>query len=155
MDKQDEQKPHGLRRRAPEYYAGETYGRHVIHYPDVERYPNGALPSKRDKFMRRLIRAALKRKFSKVESALKLPRAMKAQAHELARGEKKSTRWARRLFDQELSIHQPVYVPDQKQLRAMRTERRKLKRAEKRKLKRAGKQDAIAQLVDRTVGEKR
>lgn len=133
--------PQGPRRQAPKYYVGETYGRHRIQYPDVERYPNRALPGARNKVARRMIRAALKRRFSSVEQALKLPRAMKAQAREVARDEKKSTRWARRLYDRELAIHQEVYVPSQKELRAMRTKARKDKRA--------GKQDVISQLVDK------
>jgi hypothetical protein len=146
---------------------GETYGRHNIQYPDVARYPNGALPSKRDKFARRLIRGALKRKFSRVEQALQLPRAMQAQARELASKERDEkiadyhngdrstyfsstsgdTRWARRLYEQELAIHVPTYAPDQKQLRAMRTT--------KRHDARHGKKDVIAQLVDRTTEQKR
>jgi hypothetical protein len=130
----------GPMRRAPEYYAGETYGRHIIHYRDVERYGNGVLPSKRDKHARRIIRKALKRKYSAFEQAVKLPRAMLAQAKEIAKSEKKSVRWAHRLFAKELNIHQPVYAPDGKTLRKMRTEARRLKR-------RGGK-DAISQLVD-------
>ena len=116
------------------YYAGETYGRRKVNYPDVERHPNGTMPGKRDKAARRIIRAAFKRKFSRVERGLALPRAMKAQASELARDEGKSTRWARRLFDKELAIHQTVYVP------ATRTALRANKRAAK---------DAITALVDR------
>lgn len=136
--------PAGPRRRAPAFYAGETYGRRDMHYPDVERYPSGALPSTRNKFARRLIRAAFKRHHSKVERGLKLPRAMLAQAREIARTEKKSKQWARRLFERELAIHEPVFVP--KDLRAVRTE--------KRRLKRQGKKDAITQLVDK-MAEKR
>ncbi len=124
----------GPRRRAPMYYAGETLGQRKINYPDVERHANGAMPGIRDKAARRLIRGALKRRFSKVEKALELPRAMQAQAREIANDEGKSTRWARRLFEQELEIHQPVYVP------ATRTALRANKRAAK---------DAIAQLVDK------
>lgn len=135
----------GPRRRAPMFYAGETYGRRRVQYPDVERYANGVLPSKRNKIMRRLIRSALKRKFSTVETALKLPRAMLEQARLIAKENGKSSRWARALFAKELAIHQPAYVPAD--LRA--------ERAERRRLKRAGKKDAIAQLVDRMAGEKR
>ena len=166
---------YGPARRAPHYYTGETYGtkrntgvidrtgRHVmrgvrreIQYPDVERYPNGALPGIRDKAARRIIRGALKRKLSRVERSLGLPRAMLAQAREIAREtpswgvvlidgapaqRTKSPAWARKLYHTELAIHQPVYVPSQKELRAMRTQ--------KRKDKRAGKVDAIGALVDK------
>ena len=147
---------YGPRRRAPHYYTGETYGRHRIQYPDVERHPNGALPGIRDKAARRIIRGALKRKLSRVERSFGLPRAMLAQAREIAREtpswgvvlidgapaqRTKSPAWARKLYHTELAIHQPVYVPDQKQLRAMRTQ--------KRKDKRAGKVDAIGALVDK------
>lgn len=157
----------GPYRKAPLYYAGETYGRRHIQYPDVVRYPNGALPSTRNKAARRVIRAALKRKFSKVETALVLPRAMKMQARELAseRTEKIAdyhngnrstyfastsgdTRFARRLYAQELAIHEPVYAPSSKELRAMRTAKRKLKRQGK-------PYDAISSLVDKMAGEKR
>lgn len=152
--------PHGPRRRAPQYYAGETLGRRRIQYPDVARYPmsyppalRGKVASKRDKQARRLIRGALKRTFSKIEREMKLPRAMQAQARELIRDAPsrrtdssgvtawigKSPRAARRLYASELAIHEPVYVPEN--LRAFRTE--------KRKLKRQGKLDAIGQLVDR------
>lgn len=146
----------GPRRRAPMYYAGETYGRRrigrtgaktrgrAIQYPDVERYPNGALASKRDKAARRLIRGALKRKFSKVETALKLPRAMLAQARLIAKENGKSPKWGRQLYEKELAIHDPVYAPSQTELRALRTA--------KRKLKRQGKQDAISMLVDKMAG---
>lgn len=138
---------HGPRRRASRYWAGETYGGHIIQYPDVERRPNGTVPSIRDKAARRLLRGAYKRKFSRVESALGLPRAMQAQAREIISDEyaEKSpsarSRRARRLFAQELAIHQPGWVPSQKQTRAIRTE--------KRRRKRAGKVDAIGALVDR------
>jgi hypothetical protein len=132
---------YGPKRRAPTYYAGETYARRILNYPDVERFPNGGIAGIRDKAARRLIRSALKRKFSKVEKGLGLPRAMKAQAREVARADGKSTRWARRLYEQELAIHQAVYVPSQKETRAIRTQ--------KRKLKREGKLDAIGALVDR------
>ena len=138
----------GPLRRAPRFYAGETYAGRQINYPDVERYPNSYAPalrgktaSVRNKHMRRLIRGALKRKFSKVEQALKLPRAMQEQAREIARVEGKSNRWARRLFDKELAIHQAVYVPSQKETRLIRT----VKRARKRR----GGVDAIEALVDR------
>lgn len=148
---------YGPRRRAPHYYVGEHYGnepiggtvpggvRHTkprqIQYPDVERHPNGAIPGVRNKIARRIIRGALKRRFSRVERALKLPRAMMAQAREVARDEKKSPAWARNLYLKELSIHQTVYAPDQKALRAMRTE--------KRRRERRGEVDAIEALVDR------
>lgn len=138
----------GPRRRAPRYYAGERYSGHRINHPDVERYPANYVPalrgktaSIRDKAARRIVRGALKRHYSSVEKALKLPRAMLEQARLIAREEKKSPRWARRLFEKELAIHEPVYVPSQKELRAMRTA--------KRKLKRQGKVDAITALVDR------
>jgi hypothetical protein len=159
---------YGPRRRAPRYYAGETYKGLRMQYPDVERNPNGSLPGIRDKAARRLIRKAFDAKHnSRVEQALKLPRAMKAQAREVASEERVEkiadhhngnrstkftstsgeTRWARRLFASELAIHRPVYAPDQKTLRAMRTA--------KRKEKRAGKFDAIGQLVDRMAGEQK
>jgi hypothetical protein len=141
-----EDRPVGPRRRAPMYYAGETYGRHRVQYPDVERYPNGALPGIRNKLMRRLIRKALKRKFSTVETARKLPQAMLEQARLIAKENGKSARFARRLYAQELAIHQTVYAPTKPELRAMR--------AKNRKLKREGKKDAISQLVDR-MAEKR
>lgn len=150
--------PSGPRRKAPRYYAGETYGDRRIQHADVERNRNGSLPGIRNKAARRIIRGAFKRKLSHVEQALQLPRAMQAQAREIVseysavedrngtRAWKgKSTRAARRLFAQELAIHVPVYVPDQKTLRAMRTA--------KRKLKRAGKTDAIGQLVDRMAAK--
>lgn len=59
--------PQGPRRRAPQYYVGETYGRHKINYPDAQRYPNGALPGIRNKAARRIKRAALGRVFSTLE----------------------------------------------------------------------------------------
>jgi hypothetical protein len=134
----------GPRRRAPTYYAGEhRAGRPMLH-PDVERYPNGAVAGVRNKFARRLIRNAFGRHFSKVEKGLKLPRAMQEQARLIAKEQRKSSRWARRLFERELAIHDPVYAPNQKELRAMRTA--------KRKLKRQGKQDAISALVDKMAG---
>lgn len=136
--------PHGPRRKAPTYYAGETYGRTVIQYPDVERHPNGALPSRRDKPARRIIRAALKRRLSSLTKSLRLAQGLRAQAYEAARDDQpkgaKRGRWARRLLEKELAIHSPVYVPAD--LRAMRTEKRKRVRAGL-----AG--DAISELVDR------
>lgn len=140
----DTEIPQGPRRRAPKYYVGETYGRRPVVHPDVERNANGSVPGIRDKQARRLIRGALKRRFSRVERALVLPREMKKQAREIAREEKKSTRWARRLFTQELAIHQAVYAPSKAEIRAIRTM--------KRRTQRVGKKDAIAQLVDRMAG---
>jgi hypothetical protein len=143
----------GPARRAPAYWAGETYGRHKVQYPDVERLANGTVPSTRDKPARRIIRAALKRRFSRVERALRLPRAMMAQAVEIINTQhaQKSTsakmRRARRLLAMELAIHRPVYVPSTPELRALRTQ--------KRKDKRAGRGDAISQLVDSMAGERK
>lgn len=138
---------YGPCRRAPMYYSGETYGRHIIQYPDVERNVGGCVSGIRNKAARRLIRGALKRKFSRIETALALPRAMQAQAREIAKDNRKSTQWARRLYERELAIHTPMYAPSQKELRALRTA--------KRKLKRQGKPDAISQLVDRLAGAPR
>lgn len=141
----------GPARRAPEFYAGENHGRRKVQYPDVERHANGALPSARNKVARRIIRGALKRRFRRVEQALKLPRAMLAQAVEIIQEQHptKSTsakmRRARALLAMELAIHSPVYVPAD--LRALRTQ--------KRKDKRAGKGDAISQLVDSMAGARR
>lgn len=143
-----EQDAFGPRRRAPDFYAGETYGLHVIQYPDVERWPNGALPSKRNKFARRLIRNALKRKFSRVETARKLIQGMTLQAYEIARDEKSSGRYARRLLAKELKIHQTVYAPDSKTLRKIRTEKRA-------RLRRGEPADVISALVNKMAGETR
>lgn len=149
--------PQGPRRRAPRYYAGETYGRRArfrvgtggmqkgpgrsIQHRDVERYKNGTVVGIRNKAARRLIRYALKRKFSSVERGLKLPRGMMSQATDIVREASaietrdgktawkgKSPRAAQRLLAAELAIHQPVYAPSQKELRAMRTVKRKEKR---------------------------
>ena len=134
----------GPLRRAPAFYAGETYGRHIVQYQDVERYPNGAPPSKRDKLARRIIRSALKRSFSRLTKSTRLAQGLRAQAYEASRDEQppdaQRGRWARRLLAKELAIHQVVYAPSQKELRKMRTQ--------KRKDKRAGTGDAISQLVD-------
>lgn len=118
----------GPKRRAPRYYIGETCGRFRTVFPDTERNPNGSLPGIRDKGARRVVRAAFKRSHSRVESGLANARALRAQAFEVARDNKKSTRFARRLLDKEMAIHQPVYAPDQKTLRKMRTQARKEKR---------------------------
>lgn len=136
----------GPRRKAPAFYAGETYGRHVVQYSDVERYPNGALPSRRDKLARRIIRGALKKKFSSLTKSLRLAQGLRAQAYEATREEKGSKRGraARRLLAAELAIHKTVYVPAD--LRAERTEKRKRLRAGL-----AG--DAISELVDRMAAK--
>lgn len=132
----------GPRRKAPAFYAGETYGRRIVQYPDVERHPNGALPSRRDKPARRLIRGALKKRFSSLTKSLRLAQGLKAQAYEAARDSDRSGRWARRLLARELTIHQTVYVPAD--LRAERTAKRKRLRA-------GLTGDAISELVDRMV----
>lgn len=134
----------GPRRAAPMFYAGESYNEHDVQYPDVERYPNGALPSKRVKPMRRIIRAALKKTFSRLTKSLRLAQGLKAQAYEVARDEKRSGRYARRLLAKELAIHQTAYVPAD--LRALRTEKRK-------KLRKGLAGDAISELVDRMTKE--
>jgi hypothetical protein len=152
--------PQGPMRRAPRYYIGKTVGgrwrpkgtrgkqharqmrlggRNTMHR-DTECYPNGAVAGIRDKAARRLIRSAFKQSHSSFTKPLRLARAMKAQAFEVAADEKKSARWARRLLAKELAIHTPVYAPDKKTIRKMRTAARKAKRA--------GKHDAISQLVD-------
>ena len=141
-------------RKAPAFYAGEFYGTkkvisaltkrtvrvpREINYPDMERHANGAHPGKRDKLMRRVIRGALKRRFSKFERGLKLPRAMLGQAIEVMRDEgRKGNRAARRLFAKELAIHRPQ---PSEPTRAQRRAYQKL-------LKKQGRKDAIAQLVD-------
>lgn len=133
-------------RRAPQYYSGTHVGKHVTQYQDVARYGNGVIPGVRDKAARRIIRKALKKRFSSIERALDLPRAMQAQAREIARDVGKSTKWARRLYDKELKIHQPVFSLTKKQRRAIRSEARKRKRK--------GEPDAIAQLVEKMAKEK-
>lgn len=138
MSKTDEVLKHGPLRRAPAYYIGEHVGKYVVVRPDVERHQNGALPGTRDKHARRLIRAAFLRSKSSIERGLRNVRAMKAQAFEIAKDEKKSHQWARRLFAKELAIHQAVFVPDARKART-----------EKRKAKRRGEKDAIAKLVER------
>ncbi len=95
----------------------------------------------------------MKRRYAKTEQAPQLARDMQAQAREVAKEEGKSTRWARRLYEKELTIHQPKYVPTKKEMRKMRAEKRRQQRAEKRRQQRAGKTgdvivDAISQLVD-------
>lgn len=156
----------GPRRRAPMYYVGETYGRkkartiegattfadgrrvtspRSMQYPDVERNPNGSVPGIRNKFMRRLIRKAFKVHHSKIEKALKLPRAMLEQARLIAKENGHGSKWARRLFARELAIHQEA---EQQPIRAQR-------RDHQRRLRRAGKKDAIAQLVERMSEERR
>lgn len=136
----------GPRRRAPRYYIGKMVGRHAAVYPDTEYNANGSLPGIRNKAARRVVRAAFKKSHSRVETQIRNARALKAQAFEVARENKKSTRFARRLLDKELAIHQPVYVPSQKELRAMRTAARKAKR----KGQSTGVvEDAISAVVDR------
>ena len=160
----------GPRRKAPGYYIGETvggrlrpkgtrgaqhdqmkFGGNRVNYPDVERYPNGAIAGKRNKAARRIIRKAFMKAGSRVEKNIRLSRAMKAQAREIVHDdhEDKSrtaqSRRARRLYEAELALHQTVYVPDSKELRKMRTARRKQKRE--------GRKDAIAKLVDALNGE--
>jgi hypothetical protein len=136
----------GPLRRAPAYYAGEKYKGQRIQNPDVERHGSGAVTGVRDKAARRLIRKALKRRFAKTERAPQLARDMQAQAVDAAKAEGKSNRWARRLYEKELAIHQTVYAPSKKELRKMRTQ--------KRKDARAGKVDAIGQLVDAMAAKK-
>lgn len=134
MQNQDET-PHGPLRRAPRYYIGETVARMRVTYPDTERHPNGALPGIRDKAARRVIRKAFLRRESKVEKGLRTARAMQAQAREVVGDEHYDrSRYARaklaeKLYQKELAIHVPVFVPTKKQIRVMRTEARKAKRA--------------------------
>jgi hypothetical protein len=137
---------YGPQRKAPHYYIGEHVGKYRTVRLDVERNKNGSLGGIRNKAARRIIRAAFKDSHSSFTKGLKLARAMQDQARELARTEKKSTRWARRLYDKELSIHQPVYAPSHKELRAMRTAARKAKR---KGLSNGVVNDAISQLVDK------
>lgn len=139
----------GPARPAPVHYAGETFGPHVVQYPDVERYPNGALPAKRNKSMRRMIRAALKRTYSSTTKSLRLAQGLIAQAYEAARDEKprKSGRWARRLLAKELAIHKAVYAPDQKTLRKIRT-------AKRARIRKGLAADPIAALVNKMADGK-
>lgn len=146
MTNESKSEMQGPCRKAPEWYAGETFCGRRVQYPDVERYPNGALPSKRNKFMRRVLRGALKRKFSRVESARQLGQGMLLQAYEIARDEEKSGRFARRLLAKELKIHTTVYAPDGKTLRKIRSERRA-------RLRRGEHPDVIAALVDKMAGK--
>lgn len=142
--------PQGPKRRAPRYYAGDgrIAGR-PINRADVERHANGAVVGTRDKAARRLIRKALTARASKVERGLRLARGMQAQAREVVSDEhydKSSNaraRMARRLYESELAIHQPVYVPTGVALRYMRTEARKLKR----------KGQALVQPIDIAIDE--
>lgn len=133
---------HGPRRPAPMFYAGEAYGPRGVQYPDVERHPNGALPAIRNKHMRRVIRRALKAKFSSLTKPLRLAQGLLAQAYEVARDEKKSGRWARRLLAKELAIHQAAYVPSHDELRKQRT-------AKRARLRKGLAGDAISALVDK------
>lgn len=141
MDKNQDEPAlmYGPLRKAPQYYAGEMYNEHPMNHLDVERNANGSMPGIRNKLARRRIRASFKRKYSTVEQGLQRLRAMKAQAMDVT----DNPREGRRLLAKELSIHQVVYVPDQKQLRAMRTE--------KRKLARAGKRDRVNAAIEKLV----
>lgn len=136
----------GPARNAPMFYAGESFGGRLVQYPDVERYPNGGLPAKRDKRMRRVIRRALKARFSSITKPLRLAQGLRAQAYEVARDEKKSGRFARRLLEKELKIHQAAYVPDSKELRKLRTEKRA-------RIRKGLVGDAISALVDKMAGK--
>lgn len=148
-------RPPGPGRPAPMHYAGETFGPHVVQYPDVERYPNGALPAKRNKIARRLVRAALKRTYSATTKSLRLAQGLRAQAYEAGRDRArdfivrretppKIGRWARRLLAKELAIHQTVYAPDSKTLRKIRT-------AKRARIRKGLVADPIAALVDKMV----
>lgn len=125
----------GPQRRAPHFYVGTHVGRIPLVYPDTEVFENGAVPGVRNKAARRVIRAAQKRKHSQVEKGLKLVRDMKLQAVEVVTDTKKDKspearrHLANALLREELSLHRPVYVPSQKELRRMRTEKRKAMRA--------------------------
>lgn len=154
--------PQGPLRRAPEFYAGKTFGkkrkgkakgqeRSILH-ADVERHPNGAVVGTRNKAARRLVRGALKRRYSKASRDLKLPQAMQVQAREIINEQpehadktpRAKARLAKRLFEAELAIHTPR--PNE----PTRAERREYAR----QLKKAGKKDAISQLVDMMAAKK-
>jgi hypothetical protein len=153
----------GPKRKAPDVYIGETIGGRMrggvlkggtrqifggrrTTFPDTERNANGSLKGVRNKISRRVIRKAFLRSHSTVEIKIANARALNAQAAEVARDNKKSTRWARRLVVKELAIHQPVYAPDHKELRAMRTAARKAKR---KGFSSGVINDAISAVVDR------
>lgn len=104
----------GPRKKAPAFYVGETVGRYPTMPVDVERHPNGACPSPRNKIMRRIIRKALLDSHRGISKGLKLVRDMRMQAREVARKAGRSNRWAERLLQKELAIHQPAYVPETK-----------------------------------------
>ena len=138
--------PQGPRRRAPHYYVGETCGtkrgkgsygrgtgtmrrtrsvaqvRHTryVNYPDVQRYPNGALPGIRNKLARRRIRGALMRANSTIEARVRRARQLRLSIPSYNSHE------ARRLFEKTLSLHMPTPSYDS---RALRTAFRKAKRA--------------------------
>lgn len=120
MNDNDKIEVQGPRRRAPRYYVGETVGRRPINYPDVQRYPNGALPGIRNKLARRRIRAALMRANSTIEARVAKARHLRLTIPSYNSHE------AKRLFEKTLSLHMPAPSYDS---RALRTEFRKAKRA--------------------------
>lgn len=140
---------YGPLRRAPQFYAGEHFGRHRMQHADVTRNANGSLPGIRNKAARRIIRKAFAAKVSRVEQGLRRTRELKAQAREVIADEhyEKSSsaqmRRARKLLAAELSIHQPVYAPTGPELRAMRTA--------KRKEMHTGKKDFITAAIEQIV----
>lgn len=143
----------GPRRKSPPYYIGESYGRYRTVHADVERNPNGSLPGVRNKAARRLIRKAFGKNHSLVETRIRNARALKAQAVEVISEDKQyrgrsrhaKAKIAKKLLAMELAIHTPVYAPDKKTLRKMRTEARRAKRR--------GEVDAITALADKYSGK--
>lgn len=101
----------GPLRAAPTYYIGETYGRHILVRADVARYQNGIVAGIRNKLARRVLRGAVGRSEGGVNAGLRLARALMVQAREVAKEAGKSSRFARRLYEKELALHQPARQP--------------------------------------------
>jgi len=102
----------GPRRKSPDFYIGETFGvngkgsaggRAMTTRPDVERLPNGKLPSRHDKIARRIIRAAFKRSYSRVEQHVMKARDVVREVEGLADNSHEKQRYVAKT----LALHVP------------------------------------------------
>jgi hypothetical protein len=91
-------------RRRMQHYGGKKLGGHRLR-DDVERWPNGAVVARRDKFARQATRAAATVAYSSIETSIAQARRARIQIEKLASNSHEKKRYLDQVRDERRNIH--------------------------------------------------